>query len=555
MNRQNRRPLRVVLVLLLVAVIGTGGYWLYQTNAAAKPAATTATSYTQIVAVTQGNLSSSLSVVGELDALQRATMTFERMGSTAKLLTLQVKAGNTVTAGQILATIDPAPYQQALDQVKSDVQAAEEKLADLKTPATSAETAKAEVAVAQAQANLETAKADLAKIQSADLTVLRDAVANAEDNLAVAQLQQTLAEHDATAKTERDLFYAVGWHQRRISDLQTLVATGKANLEQTRLLVTEQDAAGKAQSDLAVAQARRESALRVAAAKAATAKAALADAQDALAAAQAGGNKLALAKAQLAVKNAEVALATAQDGRTTLTQGSDAVTLAAAQADADKKRLAQADAEAALAGTKLTAPFGGTILQTNVTPGNLIGASTKILTLADLKALQVLASVDETTIKKVSKGQTAQVTFDALPGQTLRGQVGEVPLQGALQGGVMVYEVPISLTGADRLTLLIGMTANVKVQLGQAQNALLVPAMAVQRSSSGYQVMVPNVDPQGAPAAVAVEIGLSDGVHTQILRGLNLGDKVVTQLASTQQNNNANQRGGLGIFGSMFGGR
>jgi HlyD family secretion protein len=245
-----------------------------------------------------------------------------------------------------------------------------------------------------------------------------------------------------------------------------------------------------------------------------------------LADARAGGDSLALAKAQLAVREAEVMLASAKDERTKLTEGTDAVTLAAAQADVDKKRLVVADAEVALAGTSLIAPFDG-----------------KIVTIANLQQLQVLASVDETTIKKVVEGQSAQITFDALPGQTLRGQVGEIPLQGTLQGGVMVYAVPVSLTGAEKLPLLVGMTANVKIQtctersrsIGQAQNALLVPAMAVQRGSSGYQVLIPSSDPAGEPVAVPVEVGLSDGTYTQIVRGLNLGDKVVVQMSASSQ--------------------
>ena len=155
-----------------------------------------------------------------------------------------------------------------------------------------------------------------------------------------------------------------------------------------------------------------------------------------------------MAKAQLAIKEAEVSLAVAQDARTQLDEGPDATEVAAAQADVDKKRLAVQDAEKALAGTQLTAPFDGTILQTHVNGRRQISASTQILTLANLQQLQVLASVDETTIRRVAAGQPAQITFDALPGQTLSGKVGEVPLQGSLQGGVMVYEVPISVTGA-----------------------------------------------------------------------------------------------------------
>ncbi|MFZ1631338.1 MAG: hypothetical protein WAV70_20720, partial [Anaerolineae bacterium] len=98
--------------------------------------------------------------------------------------------------------------------------------------------------------------------------------------------------------------------------------------------------------------------------------------------------------------------------------------------------------------------------------------------------------------------------------------------------------------GAVDLPLLVGMTANVKVELGQATNALLVPTMALQRSGGLVQVLVPNPnDPSAEPQAVPVEIGLSDGINTQIVRGLNPGDKVVVQIAATQSTNPFNFRG------------
>jgi HlyD family secretion protein len=135
-------------------------------------------------------------------------------------------------------------------------------------------------------------------------------------------------------------------------------------------------------------------------------------------------------------------------------------------------------------------------------------------------------------------GQPAQITFDALPGQTLRGQVGEVPLQGSLQGGVMVYEVPVSVEGAQKLPLLPGMTANVQIQTGQAENALLIPSMALQKVNGMYQVQVADsVNPAAEPQSVPVEVGLSDGTYTQITRGLNEGDQVVVEMTSSSNNN------------------
>ncbi len=554
MKANHGRLVKGLVAVLLLAVLAGGGMWIYASNQKTTTAAAASSAYSQVSEVKQGNLTTSLSVVGQLEAVQQADLAFERMSGSAKLLKLEVKAGNVVTAGQVLASIDPALYQQALDQAKSDLQAAQENLDTLKTPATAVDKAKADAAVAKAAADLEQAKKNLADLQSPDIAALKDAVANAQDSLALAQLQQTQAEHDATAKSERDASYALDWHQRKVNELQDLVAHGKANLEQTNAVATEQATVIQSTSDLAVAQLRRQASQQAATAKVASAKATLAVAQTTLAAGLAGGDKLAVAQAQVAVQNATVALASAKDDQTTLVDGADAVTLAAAQADVDKKQLALSNAEAALAGTKLTAPFAGTVLQTKVAVGNLIGSGTSIITMADLKSLQVSASVDETTIKRVSQGQTAQVTFDALVGQTLRGQVGDVPLQGALQGGVMVYQVPVTLSGADKLPLLVGMTANVKIQTGSAQNALLVPAMSIQRSSAGYQVMVPSASAAGgSPTAVTVEIGLSDGVNTQITKGLNLGEKVVTQLTSTTTNNN--NRGGFSLFGFPLGGR
>ena len=200
----------------------------------------------------------------------------------------------------------------------------------------------------------------------------------------------------------------------------------------------------------------------------------------------------------------------------------------------DKKRLAVSDAEAALAGTQLVAPFDGTILETNVSEGDQVTANTAILTLANLKTLQVVASVDETTIRQVSEGQDAVITFDAFPGQSFTGKVLAVPLQGTLQGDVMVYAVPLSLTGAEKLALRVGMTANVEIQVEQVTDALLVPTIALQQSNNLYQVLVPNTtDPAGEPEAVPVEIGLSDGTYTQITKGLNVGDKVLVEVSTS----------------------
>ena len=541
-----KRLIRFVSLIVLIAALASGALWFYQNRMA--PVSTAASGLTQVVAVRQGNLTTNISVVGELDATQLENLAFSRMNGTARLLRLDAKAGNTVKAGQVLAAIDAAPYKQVLAQAKSDLQAAEEKLTDLKTPATKLDIAKADLAVAKAQLQLQQAQDGLDDILNPDLSALRSSVADADRGLAQAQVALATLQADKTSEDNltrlRDSEAKAAAQYARLAN----ETTPQSDANYRDRLQISLNALKTAEDARSTAEVQKQVNLLKVQMQVNKAKQTLEDAQKALTTAQAGGDKLALAKAQVALQDAQVALSVAQDSRTTLVQGPDATTLAAAQADVDKKRLAGADAEANLAGATLTAPFDGTVLQTKVTAGNLIAANTQVLTVANMKALQVVASVDETTIRRVTVGQNATMTFDAFPGQTFRGKVLSVPLQGALQGNVMVYEVPISLTGTESFALLVGMTSNVQIQVGQATNALLVPALAVQQVAGAYQVLVANDDPQGQPKAVTVEVGLTDGVNTQIVRGLNVVDKVVVQYQAGSSTTNQNNRGGNDQF-------
>jgi RND family efflux transporter MFP subunit len=541
-----------MISVLVLAGLASGGYWYYTSRIASADSATGDGAYTQVVEVTQGNLSNSLSVVGSLEAVQGADLAFTEMSGTAKLLSLEVQIGQTVASGQVLATIDSAPYQQALDEARSHLLAAEEALADLQTPPTALTIAQAEVAVAAAEQTLEQARANLADLTAPALTSLEEAVRDAQDTLDLLDLESELAERDSLAQSERDLTYTVAWYQLHIAQLEELVAQNKANLEQRETITAEQEQLAKARADLARVQAERELARQARAAQRAEAQAALAEAQEALSEARAGGDKLELAQAELAVRQAEVALEAAQEDRAELEEGTDPTDVAAAQAEVDARRLAVSDAETALAGTQLVAPFDGTVLEIYASAGDPVGASTSIVTLANLESFQVVASVDETTIRQVSAGQEAVISFDAYPDQSFTGEVLSVPLYGTLQGDVTVYDVPLSLEGAEALNLLVGMTANVELQVGQATDALLVPTMALTRANGGYQVLVPNTaDPSGEPETVPVQVGLSDGTYTQILKGLNAGDQVLVQLDLTESEGNF-QRSSSGVFSNIF---
>ena len=526
--------IRAVLLVVLLGALAAGGYWIYQNQFASATTSEDST-YTQVVTAEQGDLTASISVVGQLEALQSADLQFEQMSGTAKVQSLAVATGQEVTAGQVIATIDATPYQQALDDAENALQEAEDTLAELQTPPTDLEIAQADMAVARAQVRLQAAQQSLEELLNPDIDSLESAVADAQLALAQARMDLLDLEQDTSADDRI--------HVLREADADAwAVYNDFASKDQSQAdeayhdrltvyynqMMDAQDALVTAEVQARLNLLRTQMSVR-------QKEQNLAEAQEALAEAKAGGDSLAQAKAQLAVREAEVALEVAQLARAELDEATDATALAAAQAQVDKLRLAVSEAETALAGTELVAPFDATILDTHVSMGDPVASKTAIVTLANLESMQVVASVDETTIRQVSEGQKASISFDAYPGQTFEGEVLSVPLYGTLQGGVTVYDVPLSLSGAEALNLLVGMTANVEIEVGYVSDALLVPTLALQKVSGSYQVSVPNtMDPAGEPESVPVEIGLSNGTYTQIVRGLIAGDQVIVELDTSQ---------------------
>ena len=395
--------------------------------------------------------------------------------------------------------------------------------------------AQADLAIAKADVQLQQAKDALDELLHPDIPSLESAVAAAKSALTKAQADVLSRQQDTAAKdqltrlrtaeaTPTTLYnrlaaetYSDAYYQDRLE----MAYNRMMDAQDTRVTNELQAQINALQAQMTLRKSEK----------------ALAEAEAALAAARgaATSSEVTLAQARVAVQEGQVAVLAAQEARRKLATGAETTALATAQADVDKKRLAVSEATTTLAGTKLVAPFDATVLQTPVKVGDQIGASTTIVAVANLKTLQVIAAIDEITIRRVVEGQDVVLTFDAFPGQRFQGQVLAIPLQGTLQGGVMVYDVPMSLRGVEKLPLLVGMTANAQVQMAQVRDALLVPAMAVQRVNGQYEVLVANpADPQLPPFAVPVEVGLSDGIYTQITSGLQPGDQVVLQVEATQ---------------------
>ncbi len=180
-------------------------------------------------------------------------------------------------------------------------------------------------------------------------------------------------------------------------------------------------------------------------------------------------------------------------------------------------------AQAALAQTKLTAPFTSTVTEIDAHEGELVGGFNTLAAVADLTALQIAAQIDEIDVANVKVGQKVQVRFDAFPGEQFDGSLVRLfPAASTLRGST-VYGAIVDFNARGFLVR-PGMGTSLKILTVDKQGALLVPNRALK--SAGTRKAVTVVVP-GPTRDVIVETGVTDGNNTEIVSGLNEGDQVL----------------------------
>ena len=201
-------------------------------------------------------------------------------------------------------------------------------------------------------------------------------------------------------------------------------------------------------------------------------------------------------------------------------------------------------AETNLGYATITSPIDGVVLSKSVEEGQTVAASfstPELFTIAqDLTNMQVIADIDEADIGDVKEGQRVNFTVDAYPDDTFSGRVTQVRQEATTESNVVTYQVVISAPNAD-LKLKPGLTANVTIYTQEAKNVLAVPAKAL-KFTPNEKMLTKNQrieDCEGKQKvwtlendvfkAYAVETGLSDGITTEIKKGLKAGLKVITE--------------------------
>jgi RND family efflux transporter MFP subunit len=220
---------------------------------------------------------------------------------------------------------------------------------------------------------------------------------------------------------------------------------------------------------------------------------------------------------------------------------------AAAQVDAAKSALSatqqelgvsQADQQryTSLADySRIMAPFNGVVTWRYADTGALIQAGTSnsgampVVKLAEIDVLRLRLPVPESLAPFVHVGDTAEIQVQAL-NRTFSGKVARDT--EALDPSTRTMQVEIDVPN-PKGQLEPGMYAQVTLDIERVGDALVVPIQAVDQSGSQPTVML--VDSSNHVQRRAVQVGIATANRTEILHGLQSGDKVIaTNLSSYQ---------------------
>jgi HlyD family secretion protein len=468
---------------------------------------------------------------------QNATISWQTSGKVGEV---NLKPGDTVQEGQVLAALDPLTLSNDVINARLDLINAQDAMDDLAI--SKLKQAQAQQAVEDAQKTLNSltqtaitdssqAQLTLAQAQDAyDAAVLNRGKMNyphTTDKLVVekALTDYKLAKeaYKKALQTYNRVDYKRMTSPVRVRALNDLLAAQQAMDKAYAtynwyLLNYSNSDIAEADGELAVAQANLEKA-------------------------QSDYDLLKNGSSPASVAVAEAQLADAQREWERLKDGPTQEDIDAAQASIDA-------AQAVLDRAQLKAPFAGTITEVDIKTGDLVNSGTSAFRIDDLASINIDLQISEVDLANLKSGQKAIVEFDAIPDKQYSGEVTEIGMIGNVTQGVVNYPVTVRITDADD-SIRPGMTASVSVILAEHANVLYVPNKAI-RTSAGQQTVT--VLFEGQQISVPVTVGLINDTFSEVSSDqLREGDTLV--LSGTTASNPSNQdRGGVIQFEAGPGG-
>jgi len=450
--------------------------------------------------------------VSDLRRLQNSTQPRDRAEARANLdkATAAVRAAQE-DLGRLTVSTQPVSRTQArstLDQAQASLRQAQESVKRLKQATQPQGLTEARTALDKAKSDLAVAEKELKRAKS-----LRAEGYLSQSSLDTAQNQYDTAQAAYAQAQER---------VRTVGDDQAAeLRSAEAQVEQAQAaLVAAQDKWASLDQDQGAERRSAEAKLQQAQAELASAQRRWATIDQDQAAE--------LASAQAKVAQARQALRNAKANAVQIRVKNEDVRNQ--QAQLAKQAASVAQTRTTLSYTTITAPRDGVILAKNVEEGTIVNSGRSgiaeglsIVDLGDLSTMLVDVEVDETDLADITVGQQVELEVDSVGDRKLKGAVTRVDPQATTTSNVTTVKVEIEVLDHDK-RLLPGLSATCTFLVGAKSNVLTLPTRAIRRRDGQATVTIPG-DP--APRAVLVQVGLEGDELTEIVSGLNEGDKVI----------------------------
>lgn len=272
-----------------------------------------------------------------------------------------------------------------------------------------------------------------------------------------------------------------------------------------------------------------------------------------------------------AIKNAKDALVSDEltikektESLAELKAGTDPLDLESSQLSVKQKENALLDAKEKLADYYIRAPFDGVVASVSAVKGDAASSATSLATLITKQKLAGI-NLNEVDVAKVKTGQKATLTFDAIDGLSITGEVAEVNAIGTASQGVVSYGVKISFDAQDE-RVKPGMSLAAAIIVEAKTDVLLVSSSAVKSSGGQSYVQVlegldtssldkttvgsSGVASENPPSQQAIQVGSVNDTQTEVVSGLAEGDWIVakTTTATTATTQTTKSTGGGDTF-------
>lgn len=469
---KRHKKLTIVLVILLLVVAFIVSSCMRTAQAVSNALAY---QFVRTTTLQKTSLTDSVSVSGTVSSGSTASVTASDSVKTYKVTSVNVAVGDTVTKGQVIATLDTS-------DVEKQIESAQESYSD---------------SVEQAQTTYDQSVED----QATNLTQAQKDLDKAQqdyDTLGLTDRYNSLVNPDTASMTIRELVeYYYGLFAEEIAGLENTVANLQIQLTQAQN-AGDGDRAQEVQGQLTDYQ-----------------------------------NKLSIAKGQCSIP--ELGLqgfdtikqyySTIEQYRQALEQAQQAYDSAATsssrQVDSAETQLEQAsrtsdtlsDLQTTLENCTLTATMDGTITELNATVGSVCSGT--VATIQDLSSLTVEVTIPASSVSKLSTGMQCNITSDATGDTAISGTLTRIDPVADENGS---FGATVSVNGSDS-GLLIGISAQVEIIVQQEDNVFTVPRDAIGTREDGSTYVLRRTGGEGVDMTfeeVEVTTGNSNDYYIEI---------------------------------------